>query len=135
LARLESAAPPDLIIVGTTQEHVPREPGGALRGVAASSGRARGPARLILHPDQADRLQRGDILVAPSTDPGWTPLFLRAAAVVTAVGGYLSHGAIVAREFGLPAVVNVPRVFERIADGDIITVDGDAGLVLHDRLP
>jgi pyruvate,water dikinase len=133
-ARLAAAPPPDLIELessGRAAVAPTVASDGALRGIAASPGRARGPARLILHPEQADRLQRGDVLIAPSTDPGWTPLFLRCAAVVTEVGGYLSHGAIVAREFGLPAVVNVPRVLELIADGEPVTVDGDAGLVFH----
>jgi pyruvate,water dikinase len=132
-ARLAAQPPPDLIVLEASGRATVTQPivapSGALRGMAASPGRARGPARLILHPDQAERLQRGDVLVAPSTDPGWTPLFLRSAAIVTEVGGYLSHGAIVAREFGLPAVVNVPRVMELLADGEIVTVDGDAGTV------
>jgi pyruvate,water dikinase len=69
------------------------------------------------------------VLVAPSTDPGWTPLFLRASALVLEVGGYLSHGAIVAREYGLPAVANVPGVLAAVHDGQRLTVDGDAGRV------
>jgi pyruvate,water dikinase len=76
-------------------------------------------------------MQRGDVLVAPSTDPGWTPLFLRASAVVMETGGYLSHGAVVAREFGLPAVVNVRDAMEHIRDGDRLRVDGDHGVVTH----
>jgi rifampicin phosphotransferase len=138
-ARLAAGPPPDLIVVAPSGQLAPAPAngpaGGALRGVGAAAGRARGPARLIHHPHEGGRLQRGDILVAPSTDPGWTPLFLRSAALVTEVGGYLSHGAIVAREYGLPAVVNVPRVLDLIADGEIITVDGDAGLVLRDGVP
>ena len=70
------------------------------------------------------------MLVAPSTDPGWTPLFLRASAVVMEVGGYLSHGAIVAREYGLPAVVNVREALTAIPDGGLVEVDGDAGEVI-----
>jgi rifampicin phosphotransferase len=105
----------------------------ALQGTAASAGRASGPARVIRHPDQASWLQAGDVLVAPSTDPGWTPLFLRAAAIVMEVGGYQSHGAIVAREYGIPAVVNVPGVMGAVEDGQPITVDGDTGLVVLTR--
>lgn len=105
------------------------ERGIVLRGVGASSGRAAGPARIIHHPSDSSRLQTGDILVAPSTDPGWTPLFLRSAAVVTQVGGYLSHGAIVAREYGIPSVVNVPGLLETIADGQQLIVDGDSGKI------
>ena len=67
--------------------------------------------------------------VAPSTDPGWTPLFLRAKAVVMETGGYLSHGAIVAREYGLPTVVNLPGILRQVADGEILEVDGDIGEV------
>ncbi|MBL4777634.1 MAG: pyruvate, water dikinase [Ralstonia sp.] len=74
-------------------------------------------------------MQAGDILVAPSTDPGWTPLFLKAGALVMETGGYLSHGAIVAREFGIPAVVNVPGIRAQLKDGETIRVDGNTGTV------
>jgi len=67
--------------------------------------------------------------VAPSTDPGWTPLFLLAAGLVMETGGYLSHGAIVAREYGIPAVLNVPLATQRIPDGATIVLDGGAGTV------
>ncbi|HQA27577.1 MAG TPA: PEP-utilizing enzyme, partial [Candidatus Competibacteraceae bacterium] len=77
----------------------------------------------------AEQLAVGDVLVAPSTDPAWTPLFLHAAALVTETGGFISHGAIVAREYGIPAVVNVPGVMQRIVQGTQWTVDGDKGRV------
>lgn len=102
---------------------------GAFLGVAVSSGQAQGPARLIRHPSEGAALQRGEILVAPSTDPAWTPLFLRASAVVMEVGGYLSHGAIVAREYGIPAVVNVAGAMDHFKDGQLLQVDGDSGKV------
>jgi len=70
------------------------------------------------------------VLVAPSTDPGWTPLFLRASAIVMETGGFLSHGSIVAREYGIPAVVNIPNAMKVIRDKRIITVDGDEGKIL-----
>jgi pyruvate,water dikinase len=108
----------------------PTAAGRRMMGAGVSSGRARGTARVICHPSEGARLQPGDILVAPSTDPAWTPLFLRASAVVMEVGGYLSHGAIVAREYGLPAVVNVAGAVSTIEDGQLLTVDGDAGEVL-----
>jgi pyruvate,water dikinase len=101
-------------------------------GLALSAGRASGPARILRHPDEAPRLQAGDVLVAPSTDPGWTPLFLRASALVMEVGGYLSHGAIVAREYGIPAVSNLPGVLDAVRDGQRLIVDGDTGSVLRD---
>lgn len=103
-----------------------------LHGVAASPGQARGQARIIRHPSEGCLLQAGEVLVAPSTDPGWTPLFLRACAVAMETGGYLSHGAIVAREFGLPAVVNIPGLLEAVQDGQLVTVDGDRGCILLD---
>ena len=81
-------------------------------------------ARTIPHPDEGARCGHGEILVAPSTDPGWTPLFVRASAVAMETGGYLSHGAIAARESGLPAVVNIPDIFCYIRDGDTLLVDG-----------
>jgi rifampicin phosphotransferase len=98
-------------------------------GIGVSAGRATGVARTIRHPDEGTRLGLGEILVAPSTDPGWTPLFIRASAVVMETGGYLSHGAIVAREYGLPAVVNIPDILSHIKDGETLTVDGDAATV------
>jgi pyruvate,water dikinase len=107
-----------------------KPPGDGLSGVGAAAGLASGPARILRHPSDGPRLQAGDVLVAPSTDPGWTPLFLRASALVMEVGGYLSHGAIVAREYGIPAVVNIPGILERLRDGQQITVDGDAGRVV-----
>jgi pyruvate,water dikinase len=102
--------------------------GDLLRGAAASAGRVTGRARVILEPAGA-HLEPGDILVAPSTDPGWTPLFLSAAGLVMEMGGAMSHGAVVAREYGIPAVVGVPAASERIQDGQQITVDGSAGTV------
>jgi pyruvate,water dikinase len=108
--------------------------GRELKGVGVAAGRATGVARLVRHPEEGTRLQPGEVLVAPSTDPGWTPLFLRAAGVVMEVGGYLSHGAIVAREYGLPAVVNLPGLLDLVQDGQRLTVDGDQGcVILEDR--
>ena len=98
-------------------------------GVAAAPGTAAGKACVLETPHDGRRMRRGDVLVAPSTDPGWTPLFLRASAVVMETGGYLSHGAVVAREYGLPAVVNVHDAMRNIRDDDDLQVDGDAGRV------
>ncbi|MBT9522073.1 MAG: phosphoenolpyruvate-utilizing protein [Dechloromonas sp.] len=99
------------------------------RGVATGTGVARGRVRVLRHPAEGASLQAGEILVAPSTDPGWTPLFLKAAGLVVETGGYLSHGAIVAREFALPAVVNLPGILSELHDGDEIEVDGLRGEV------
>jgi len=106
--------------------------GRILIGIGVAAGKASGPARLIRHPQEHSRLQAGDVLVAPSTDTGWTPLFLRAKAVVMEVGGYISHGAIVAREYGIPAVVNVGEVMKTLHNGEQLTVDGDEGKVYRE---
>ena len=108
-------------------------PDGALRGSPASPGVVTATARVILSP-QGARLKPGEILVAPSTDPGWTPLFLTAGGLVMEMGGMMSHGAVVAREYGIPAVVGVAGATEWIATGEEITVDGSAGVVSGGRL-
>jgi rifampicin phosphotransferase len=101
---------------------------GALAGSPASTGTVTGRARVVLDPVGA-HLEPGEILVAPSTDPGWTPLFLTAGGLVMEMGGSGSHGAVVAREYGIPAVVGVPDATNKIETGQLITVDGTAGLV------
>lgn len=128
---MESIAPPDVIMGDAPKytEPAPRSAGNFLAGVPVAAGKASGRARLIRHPAEGNRLQPGDVLVAPSTDPGWTPLFLKAGAVVMETGGFLSHGAIVAREYGIPAVVNIPGVMRVIQEGRLVDVDGDAGKV------
>src|SRR5437762_6694579 len=130
------------------RRHVPRvllsdgtEPGaasqplalqpGTLQGTPASPGRVTAPARVILDPTGA-RLEPGEILVAPSTDPGWTPLFLTASGFVMEMGGMISHRSVVAREYGIPAVVGVPAATERITTGQMITIDGASGTISID---
>lgn len=103
--------------------------GKAWHGVATGTGVARGRVRVLRHPADGIKLLPGEILVAPSTDPGWTPLFLQAAGLVVETGGYMSHGAIVAREFALPAVVNLPGIMALLSDGDEVEVDGLRGEV------
>ncbi|RAX45997.1 phosphoenolpyruvate synthase [Arthrobacter sp. AQ5-06] len=102
---------------------------GALTGSPASAGVVTATARVILDPVGA-HLEPGEILVAPSTDPGWTPLFLTAGGLVMEMGGPNSHGAVVAREYGIPAVVGVPDATLRLSTGQEITVDGGAGTVV-----
>jgi phosphoenolpyruvate synthase/pyruvate phosphate dikinase len=82
-----------------------------------------------MHPDSLGDIEPGEVLVATYTDTGWTPLFAAAAAVVTQVGGMMSHAAVVARECGIPCVVNVDDVANRLLDGQRIEVDGAAGTV------
>jgi phosphohistidine swiveling domain-containing protein len=121
--------PQVLLSDGTDPESVAAPPApGSLVGTPASTGRLTGTARVVLDPVGA-HLEPGEILVAPSTDPGWTPLFLTAGGLVMEMGGANSHGAVVAREYGIPAVVGVPQATHRISTGDIITIDGAAGTV------
>ncbi|MFJ9342116.1 rifamycin-inactivating phosphotransferase [Streptomyces sp. NPDC101733] len=103
-------------------------PAGALIGVPVSAGTVEGRARVILDMAQAD-LEAGDILVTTFTDPSWSPLFVGIAGLVTEVGGLMTHGAVIAREYGLPAVVGVEQAVRRIRDGQRIRVHGTDGYV------
>jgi phosphoenolpyruvate synthase/pyruvate phosphate dikinase len=100
-----------------------------LKGVAASHGVVTGKARVILKSDENEQVKAGEILVAPFTDPGWTPYFIPAAGVVMDMGGLLSHGSVIAREYGIPAVVNVGNATKIIKTGQEIELDGDRGVV------
>ncbi len=100
-----------------------------LKGLAVSAGVATGPARVLATVDADEPVRPGEILVAPFTDPGWTPYFVPAAGIVMDMGGLLSHGSIIAREYGIPAVVNVGPATSIIRTGDIITIDADRGEV------
>jgi pyruvate,water dikinase len=104
------------------------QPAGALVGLAVSAGTVEGRARVILEMAQAD-LEPGDILVTAFTDPSWTPLFVAIAGLVTEVGGLMTHGAVIAREYGLPAVVGVRHATRLIRDGQRIRVHGADGYV------
>jgi pyruvate,water dikinase len=110
---------------------LPREnvAGSTLKGVGASGGRVTAPACVLRDPQDFDQLHPGDVIVAVTTTPAWTPLFAIASAVVTEIGGPLSHSSIVAREFGIPAVLAAGNATHRIQSGDMITVDGDLGTV------
>jgi pyruvate,water dikinase len=103
-------------------------PAGALAGLAVSAGTVEGRARVVLDLAQAD-LEAGDILVTAFTDPSWSPLFVGIAGLVTEVGGLMTHGAVIAREYGLPAVVGVDRATRHIRDGQRIRVHGTDGYV------
>ena len=100
-----------------------------LRGTGASAGVVRGPARVTLSQDDFGRIQAGDVIVCPSSNPSWVPVFTIAGGLVTNTGGVLSHAAVVAREFGLPAVVGTADATTRIADGRMVEIDGTAGTV------
>ena len=105
----------------------PQRPG-ELSGLAVSSGRVTGPVK-VLHDPFEREVEPGDILVAHTTDPGWTPLFINAAAVLLEVGGELQHGALVAREYGKPCVAGIINLTSSLTDGQMVEVDGDAGIV------
>jgi pyruvate,water dikinase len=129
-------AAPDLIteeadgrMIVPSAQTAPAAGSGTWSGLGVSPGRAEGVARILRNPGESGRLQFGDVLIAPSTDPGWTPLLQRSAAIVVETGGFLSHGSIVAREFGIPAVANIPGILGVLRDGERIEVDGSNGLV------
>jgi pyruvate,water dikinase len=101
-----------------------------LNGTSGSPGVARGPAKIVHDVSEFGNLRAGDVLVAPMTNPAWTPLFQRAVAVVVDTGGAASHAAIVAREYGIPAVMGTLNGTKELEDGQWIQVDGSRGLVL-----
>jgi pyruvate,water dikinase len=121
--------PPDTFVGYPPAVQAPLPDTNALHGLAASSGRVEGRARVLSSPNDAKDLEAGEILVAPYADVGWSPLFTVAAAVVTDLGGPLSHASVVAREYGVPSVVNVKIGTRVIKNGDLLRVDGDAGTV------
>lgn len=110
--------------------HQTDQGGNILKGYGASTGRITAPACVLLSPEDFGKMKPGAVLVAVNTTPAWTPLFAMASAVVTDIGGPLSHGSIVAREYGIPAVMAAGLATRRIHDGQIITVDGGAGLII-----
>jgi pyruvate,water dikinase len=107
---------------------------GVFNGTPVSGGRVSGKVRIILNPDDFGKFEEGEILVAPRTDVGWTPLFFIAKALVMDTGNVLSHGAIIAREYGLPAIVNVKDASKILMDGQEIFVDGNEGNVYLSRV-
>ena len=116
---------PGLSERGRTQ---PRDEGSFL-GLPVSPGKVEGIVRVLEGPQDMDRVRPGDILVAPTLDPSWIPLFALASGLVVEMGGTLSHGSIIAREYGLPTVVNIPGITRALKTGDRILLDGSAGLI------
>ncbi len=127
--RWRQLVPPDIIGTPATAPVAAAGAPDELRGAPASRGQVTGPARILHGPEEGVRLKSGDILVCVMTTPAWTPLFSMASGIVTETGGPLSHPAITAREYGIPAVVAVKDATARIRDGQMITVDGGAGTV------
>ena len=102
---------------------------GGLRGVPVSPGSCEGTIKVLKHPQEADRLEQGDILVTASTNPAWTPLFLIIGGLIMETGGPISHGSVVAREYGIPAVVGVKDATGRFADGQRVRINGESGRI------
>ena len=98
-------------------------------GTPACPGRVTGPARVITHISEADTIRPGEILVTMSTDIGWSPHFPVLAGVVTELGGLISHGAVVAREYGLPCLVGVTGATQTFSTGDLVTLDAERGFI------
>src|SRR5690606_14372909 len=127
--------PLTVMLWGITQESVQEwlgsgdSDGSELRGVAASAGKATGRARVIVDPEQLHEVQDGEILVCRITAPSWAPVFSRLSAAVSDVGGIMAHTAIVCREYGLPAVVGTGFATTALRTGQLIEVDGHAGVV------
>jgi rifampicin phosphotransferase len=101
-----------------------------LKGLGTSSGQVTAPACVLYGPEDFPKMKPGDVLVATTTTPAWTPLFAMASAVVTDIGGPLSHSSIVAREYGIPAVMAARNATRHIRSGQMVTVDGKAGTVI-----
>jgi pyruvate, water dikinase len=109
--------------------HAGDDHGDQLQGVGASPGTAEGPARVVLRTTDIDQVEDGEILVCAATAPAWAPVFGRVRAIVSDVGGMMSHAAILCREYGIPAVLGTSSGTRRIATGDLLRVDGDRGTV------
>ena len=107
---------------------------GVFRGAGTSRGKVTGKARVIKNLKDIGRVQQGEILVTNSTDPGWTPVFLVISGIVLETGGMLAHGALLAREYGFPAV-QIAGAMKFIPDGAMISIDGDAGVVIVESIP
>ncbi len=126
--RAQRSTEPPTFLVG--DDAAPTLPSGhRLEGLGISQGRHRGRVRVLRRAGDGHDLQPGDVLVTRAVDPGWTPLFAKAGAVILEMGSVLSHGAVVAREYGIPAVVNLEGVTRQLTDGDEVTVDGTRGVV------
>jgi phosphohistidine swiveling domain-containing protein len=115
--------------IESSQSSADQSPGQVLAGSPVSPGTVEGLVRVILDP-QATKLAPGEILVCPGTDPAWTPLFLVAAGLVTEVGGLMTHGSVVAREYGIPAVVGVSHATTRLQTGQRVRLDGSTGEIV-----
>ena len=129
-SKLNQLSPPELVTGEGSAVASGNHGHDVMRGIGCSSGMVSGNARVILDIADAHLLRPGEILVTKSTDPGWTPMFLICKAVVTEAGGILSHGATVAREYGVPCVASLKDATRNVCTGDLIQVDGSIGEVV-----
>lgn len=130
-AYLEAKTPPDTFVTHAKQCAIQSQINGrVLYGLAASPGCVKARVRVLRSLEEASSIEYGEIIAAPSTDVAWTPLFLIASAVLTERGGPLSHAFVVAREYGIPAVVSVPGLLDALKTGDLLTVMGDKGKII-----
>jgi pyruvate,water dikinase len=128
MKKFQAMNPP--MFLGSEEKQEKRDDKKSLKGVAASQGTATGKVRIILTPDDFHKLQPGEILVTPATTPAWTSLFGIASGLITDYGGLLSHSGVVAREYGLPAVVGTNNATEVLQNGNEVQVDGSTGRVV-----
>ena len=117
---------PPQIIYGDQPPPITSHAGHTLRGIPTSKGFYKGRVRVIKSIQEFHKLKKGEVLVIPYSDVGWTPLFTRAGAIIAESGGFLSHSSIIAREYGIPAIVSVPDACQ-LKDGTLVTVDGFQG--------
>jgi pyruvate,water dikinase len=103
------------------------------QGIPASQGIKTAPVRIIRTIEQITEAQEGEILIVPRTDPGWTPIFSRIGGLITETGGVLSHGAVVSREYGIPAVTNVPNACQMFKTGQIVSINGYNGTIILNK--
>ncbi len=129
-AQNEDAVPPKFICESREYDDAAPEPSSILQGIAASQGQATGTVRVLNSIQDIPQVKSDEILVVPRTDPGWTPVFSSIRALITETGGILSHGAVVSREYGIPAVTNVRDACRTLKTGQVVTVDGNLGQVL-----
>jgi len=128
-----AALDPPTFVVGGDESVLEGGSSQRLQGLGISTGRAHGPVRVVRNIAESHRIRPGDILVARAVDPGWTALFQHVAGVVLELGSVLSHGAVLAREYGIPAIVNIDGAMGRLRDGQWVTVDGQRGVLwIHD---